>query len=101
MKIKRNKDGKPTGKTIRSYNYKNQDALGKKAIGSMIDCGAKGALKHNFHKKIGGEVHQPIFKRKNNFNFSHNELHTYEEERYLEEEDEREKHDKLMALPDK
>ena len=45
MKIKRNKDGKFTGKTIRSYNYKNQEALGKKAIDSMIDCGAKGALK--------------------------------------------------------
>ena len=85
MKIKRNKDGKFTGKTIRSYNYKNQDALGKKAIDSMIDCGAKGALKHNFHKRIGGEVHQPNFKRKNNLNFSHDELHFYEEERYQEE----------------
>ena len=45
MKIKRNKDGKFSGKTVRSFNYKNQEALGKKAISSMIECGAKGALK--------------------------------------------------------
>ena len=85
MKIKRNKDGKFSGKTVRSFNYKNQEALGKKAITSMIECGANGALKQNFHKKIGGEVNQLNFKRKTISNFSKNEMKVYDEERYYEE----------------
>ena len=67
----------------------------------MIQCGANGPLKHNFHKKIGGQTHQINFKRKTFKDYSHREAEIYEEERFLDEKKEREEYEQLMALPDK
>eukprot|EP00355_Strombidium_rassoulzadegani_P001609 CAMPEP_0168608902 /NCGR_PEP_ID=MMETSP0449_2-20121227/901_1 /TAXON_ID=1082188 /ORGANISM="Strombidium rassoulzadegani, Strain ras09" /LENGTH=51 /DNA_ID=CAMNT_0008648971 /DNA_START=47 /DNA_END=202 /DNA_ORIENTATION=+ len=42
--------GKPSSHTIRRENFKNEQALGKKAILKLREQGAKSALKKNFHK---------------------------------------------------
>ena len=54
MRIEGKKNGKVTSGTVRKQNFKNQQVLGKKVIKMMEDSGAKGALKKNFHKNIGG-----------------------------------------------
>ena len=81
LKLKRNGDGTLTGKTARRHNYKNEKALGQRAVDRMVEAdAAKPLLKVNFHRKIGGAVNEPKFRRKSN-NWT-----AYDEEMALEDE---------------
>ena len=65
LKLKRNYDGSLTGKTARKYNFKNEKALGRKAVESMVEAGAAPILqRNNFHAKLGGTSKEPKFRRK-------------------------------------
>ena len=76
LKLKRNGDGTLTGKTARRHNYKNEKALGRRAVNRMVEADAAKSLQNfNFHKKIGGAVNEPKFRRKsNNWTAYHEEI---------------------------
>ena len=81
LKLKRNGDGTLTGKTARRHNYKNEKALGRRAVNRMVEADAINSLQNfNFHKKIGGAVNEPKFRRKSN------KWTAYHEEIALEDE---------------
>ena len=81
LKLKRNGDGTRTGKTARRHNYKNEKALGRTAVDRMVEANAvKPLANHNFHKKLGGAVKEPKYRRKSN------NLTAYEDEMAFEDE---------------
>ena len=69
MKLKMKSDGagQKSGKTVRRFNYKNRQALGRDAVEKMVDAGVIKTLDtNNFHKKLGGTCKEPKYRRKSN-----------------------------------
>ena len=87
LKLKRNGDGTLTGKTARRHNYKNEKALGRSAVDRMVEANAVTSLtKNNFHKKLGGVVKEPKYRRKSNHLAAYEDEMAFEDELWEEEQ---------------
>ena len=87
QKLKRNGDGSLTGKTVRRHNYKNEKALGRSAVIRIVEADAvKALIKNNFHKKLGGVIKQPKYRRKSNLYTAYEEEMAFENELWEEEQ---------------
>ena len=86
LKLKRNGDGTMTGKTARRHNYKNEKALGRSAVDRMVEANAIRALTNqNFHKKLGGAIKEPKYRRKFNHLTAYSDEIAFEDQLWEEE----------------
>ena len=75
-----------TGKTARRHNYKNEKALGRSAVDRMVEANAVRVLtNHNFHKKLGGSIKEPKYRRKFNHLTAYSDEIAFEDQLWEEE----------------